>query len=122
MLCECKPGIHFLLPGSGHIECMVLIASSQPVETIRAVAGFCGSHKLHFVSDEIYAHSVFDNPNVPNAIPFTSSIALDLTSLIDPLYHHVLYGASKDFCANGLRLGFICSQNAGVLAATSSNA
>lgn len=30
---------------------------------------------------------------------------------------HVVYGLSKDFCASGLRVGFLWTQNAGVLRA-----
>jgi len=34
---------------------------------------------------------------------------------------HVVYGASKDFCANGMRLGVVHTRNEGVLGAVSSN-
>lgn len=92
----------------------------QPIETLKEIASFCGRRGLHFISDEIYARSVFHNPNLPEAVPFTSTLALDLTTYICPQRHHVLYGASKDFCANGLRLGFLYSKNQGILGAISS--
>ncbi|KAK4098344.1 putative aminotransferase class I and II family protein [Parathielavia hyrcaniae] len=88
-----------------------------PVETLKAIASFCGQHKLHLISDEIYANSVFENPRAPAAVPFTSVLALDLADRIDAQLVHVTYGASKDFCANGLRLGMLHTRNQGLLAA-----
>lgn len=93
----------------------------QPVETLRAIASFCGRHKLHLISDEIYAKSVFENPQAQEAVPFTSVLALDLADRIDSRLVHVLYGASKDFCANGLRLGALYTRNQGLHDAVSSN-
>ena len=74
----------------------------------------------YFISDEIYAKSVFDNPAIPNQTPFVSTASLS-PALIDSKLHHILYGASKDLCANGLRLGFMYTRNKGILAAMSSN-
>ncbi|KAL2193660.1 putative aminotransferase class I and II family protein [Corynascus similis CBS 632.67] len=87
-----------------------------PVETIEEIASFCGRHGLHLISDEIYAKSVFVNPRAPGPVPFTSVLALDLTDRIDSHLVHVAYGASKDFCANGLRLGMLHTRNQGLLA------
>jgi aspartate/methionine/tyrosine aminotransferase len=83
-------------------------------------ASICGEHGLHLISDEIYAKSVFPNPAIPDAVPFVSTLSLDLDGVIDKTQHHVLYGASKDFCANGLRLGFVSTQNQGIMGALSS--
>ncbi|RJE19305.1 hypothetical protein PHISCL_08362 [Aspergillus sclerotialis] len=91
-----------------------------PPETLKGFASFCGKEGLHFISDEIYAKSLFPNPAIPNPTPFISALALDLDNVIDPTFVHVLYGASKDFCANGLRLGFVCTKNEGVVGAMSS--
>lgn len=49
-----------------------------------------------------------------------SALALDVRDIIDPKCVHVLYGASKDFCSNGLRLGFVCTRNEGVIGSMSS--
>ena len=38
-------------------------------------------------------------------------LSQDLDSIISPDYVHVLYGAAKDFCANGLRLGAFYTRN-----------
>ncbi|KAL2164912.1 hypothetical protein VTH06DRAFT_208 [Thermothelomyces fergusii] len=86
-----------------------------PAEAVKEIAGFCGRHGLHLISDEIYANSVFENPQGPSPVPFTSVLALDLDDRIDPNLVHVVYGASKDFCANGLRLGMLHTRNKGLL-------
>lgn len=52
--------------------------------------------------------------------PFVSTLALDFREVIEPNLIHVLYGASKDFCANGLRLGLVCTNNEGLIGAMSS--
>ncbi len=66
---------------------------------------FCAKHNLHYLSDEIYATSVFKNDSYPDATPFKSVLSIAIEGVIDPNLVHVLYGAAKDFCANGLRLG-----------------
>ena len=52
--------------------------------------------------------------------PFKSVLSLDLQGIIDPRFVHVTYGASKDFCANGLRLGVLQTRNTGLLEAVAS--
>ncbi|KAF5603999.1 plp-dependent transferase [Fusarium pseudocircinatum] len=91
-----------------------------PSDTLETFASICSERDLHLISDEIYATSVFPNPSVPKAVPFVSTLSLDLEGVIDKSRHHVLYGASKDFCANGLRLGFVCTRNEGIMGALSS--
>ena len=84
----------------------------QSRETIIAIARFCNKHGLHYLSDEIYAQSVFNNQDAPEATPFHSVLSLDLDRFIKPERVHVLYGAAKDFCANGLRLGALYTRSA----------
>jgi aspartate/methionine/tyrosine aminotransferase len=74
---------------------------------------FCSKYNLHLISDEIYALSIFENKidSDPPAEPFHSVLSIDPTGLIDPSLVHVLWGMSKDFGANGLRLGAIISQH-----------
>ncbi|KAL1843051.1 hypothetical protein VTJ49DRAFT_3186 [Mycothermus thermophilus] len=91
-----------------------------PVETLLEIASFCGRHGLHLISDEIYAKSVFSNPRARSSAPFASILSIDLTDRIDSQLVHVLYGASKDFCANGLRLGILHTRNQGLQAAIAS--
>ncbi|KHN99776.1 Pyridoxal phosphate-dependent transferase, major domain protein [Metarhizium album ARSEF 1941] len=70
---------------------------------LEAFLKLCDRHRIHLVCDEIYALSVWAGA------PFTSVIALRLEQFIDPALVHVLWGVSKDFGANGWRLGCIIS-------------
>ena len=77
----------------------------------------CQKHRIHLVSDEIYAISVWhadrNSADEPNIEPFTSALTLASSDsrIIDPSLVHVEWGISKDFGANGLRLGSIISQH-----------
>ena len=73
----------------------------------------CQKHKIHLISDEIYALSVWKNKedSSPAQLPFTSILSIDLTNLIDPALVHAIWGISKDFSANGLRLACLISQS-----------
>jgi aspartate/methionine/tyrosine aminotransferase len=73
-----------------------------PREVLCLVA-LCAQHSLHLVSDEIYALSVWREPC------FTSVLSLPLDGVIDPTLVHVVWGISKDFCANEWRLGCLVS-------------
>ncbi|KAK5244005.1 hypothetical protein LTS03_005825 [Exophiala xenobiotica] len=70
-------------------------------------------HQIHLVSDEIYAFSVWKNNNdtSPPPVDFISVLSIPSDGIIDPSLLHVLWGVSKDFGANGLRLGCIISQS-----------
>ncbi|KAI5461605.1 pyridoxal phosphate-dependent transferase [Mariannaea sp. PMI_226] len=72
----------------------------------------CEKYKVHFISDEIYALSVFENKvdTEPAPVPFESVLSIDPKGIIDPSRVHVLWGMSKDFGANGIRVGTIISQ------------
>ncbi|KAL4892653.1 aspartate aminotransferase [Aspergillus ambiguus] len=87
------------------------VGRCYPVETLRAILEFCNKHRLHFISDEIYASCVFDSGDA-SAHPFTSILSLSTPDLIDPNLVHVLYGLSKDFASGGLRVGFLITKNA----------
>lgn len=85
-----------------------------PKETILGLMRLCQKYKVHFVSDEIYALSVWkdaadDLESQP--VGFGSVLSMGTTGIIDPNLVHVLWGASKDFGANGIRLGVIISQS-----------
>ncbi|CAG8243574.1 unnamed protein product [Penicillium salamii] len=103
-----------------HISPHNPLGRCYPAETLRAFIRFCADNQLHFISDEIYAKSPFANPAIPSPVPFISTLSLDYQSLIDPSLVHILYGASKDFCANGIRLGLVCTKNEGIMGAMSS--
>lgn len=83
-----------------------------PRAVLHQLLALCSRYKIHLVSDEIYALSTFTN-TVDTAVaihPFESVLSLDVAAHIDPAYVHVIWGISKDFGANGLRLGAIVSQ------------
>ncbi|KAL5046763.1 hypothetical protein BDW71DRAFT_181750 [Aspergillus fruticulosus] len=84
-----------------------------PRETVNRLMRLCQTRQMHLISDEIYALSVWRNC-VDTGIPFTpfeSVLSWDTTGLIDPDLVHVLWGMSKDFGANGLRVGAVISQS-----------
>jgi aspartate/methionine/tyrosine aminotransferase len=56
---------------------------------------FCQKHKIHLISDEIYALTRFQTDDVPNPTPFTSLLAIPKEDIIDPSLCHVLHGMSK---------------------------
>lgn len=56
---------------------------------------FCQRYEIHLISDEIYALSVWQNPEVPDAVSFESVLSIDTTGIIDPGLVHILWGMSK---------------------------
>ncbi|KAK1637897.1 1-aminocyclopropane-1-carboxylate synthase [Colletotrichum phormii] len=89
-----------------------------PRETLVAIMRFCGQHKIHLVSDEVYGLSVFrSSDEMPG---FTSVLSVDPEGIIDPDLVHVEYGLAKDFASSGLRLGALVSRNAALQEAFSS--
>jgi aspartate/methionine/tyrosine aminotransferase len=83
-------------------------------ETIFELMKLCQQYKIHLISDEIYALSVWKNTVDQfdaEPVEFQSVLSLNTGEYIDPQLVHVLWGASKDFGANGLRLGVIISQS-----------
>lgn len=84
-----------------------------------ALLDFCQKHRLHLISDEIYACSVF-NSGEPGCLPFTSILSIDVEKHIDLRLLHVTYGLSKDFGAAGLRLGCVITRSRSVLQAANS--
>jgi gliotoxin/aspirochlorine biosynthesis aminotransferase len=66
---------------------------------------FCQEKDIHFVSDEIYALSVFDAPDHTEAVGFESVLSLDLDVVgCDPSRVHAIWSMSKDFGCSGLRM------------------
>lgn len=101
----------------GQVRAILLCNPHNPLgrcysrETLVAFMRLCQKHAIHLVVDEIYALSVFPNPDAPAAEPFTSALSIDTTGIIDPALVHVLWGLSKDFGANSLRIGCVVSQH-----------
>ncbi|TWU71575.1 hypothetical protein ED733_001505 [Metarhizium rileyi] len=84
-----------------------------PREALVAFMKLCQKYQIHLVSDEIYALSVFENrvDKDAAAVPFESVLSIDPEGIIDRSLIHVLWGMSKDFGANGLRMGFTVTQH-----------
>lgn len=84
-------------------------------EGLIGIMKFCEKYKIHLISDELYALSIWPNTvDAGNEIPltpFTSCLSIDPTNVIDPSRLHIIWGVSKDLGSNGLRLGAIISQN-----------
>ncbi|KAE9579444.1 1-aminocyclopropane-1-carboxylate synthase-like protein 1 [Colletotrichum fructicola] len=79
-----------------------------PRETLVEIMKFCGRHRIHLISDEIYGLSVFSD----DLTTFTSVLSITPEEgMIDPDLVHVEYGLAKDFAAPGLRLGALVSRN-----------
>ncbi|KAF8543938.1 ACC synthase [Trichophaea hybrida] len=105
-------------PGKfGRVRALVVVNPHNPTgqcysrDTLIGIMKLCQEYQIHFISDEIYALSVYSNPDTPDVVPFQSVLSMDLNGIIDPSLVHVLYGMSKDFSANGFRLGVFISQN-----------
>ncbi|KAH8892905.1 PLP-dependent transferase [Thozetella sp. PMI_491] len=100
------------------VKAFLLCNPSNPVgrcyspESLTALARFCGRHRLHLLSDEIYALSCFPSPG-RGMDTFTSILTLKEDPANDVYMDniHCMYGASKDFGYGGLRLGFLVTRN-----------
>jgi len=80
-------------------------------EVIVSYANLCQRHNLHLISDEIYALSVFPSREVPSPERFVSALSVNFEEVgVDSGRIHVVYGMSKDFNANGFRVGVLVSQ------------
>lgn len=82
-------------------------------DVVVEIMKLCQRRNLHLISDEIYACSVWENTvdTDPAPQPFVSVLSIDPTGIIDPERLHVLWGMSKDFGANGIRVGALISQH-----------
>jgi aspartate/methionine/tyrosine aminotransferase len=66
---------------------------------------FCNRHDIHFISDELYALSIFQSPDLPEPQPFVSALSLDLDRIgANKSRVHVVWSTSKDFGQSGFRM------------------
>lgn len=79
------------------------------VDALEAYLKLCSKYNIHLISDEVYAKAIFPSQDIPNPPAFVSVLSLDIAKLINPSLVHVVYGMSKDWCANGIRVGAIIS-------------
>ena len=81
------------------------LGQCYPKKVLEACAKFCQQHDMHFISDEIYALTHFDAPDVLAPTPFVSALSLNLHGLgCDRSRVHVVWSTSKDFGQSGVRL------------------
>lgn len=78
---------------------------AYPQEVLEACLHFCKKQGLHFISDEVYALSVFDCPDLRHPRPFVSVLSLDLDEIgAEKDRVHVVWSTSKDFGQSGFRM------------------
>lgn len=89
-----------------------------PPCVIKECIKWCRLKKIHLISDEIYAGSVYDQVNANGNEVFESALTLALNrenSTAKGLglgpYIHFVYALSKDFALSGLRVGVAYSEN-----------
>ncbi|XP_066441868.1 1-aminocyclopropane-1-carboxylate synthase-like protein 1 [Eleutherodactylus coqui] len=94
------------------VKALILINPQNPLGDIysphllQECLGFASRHSLHVILDEIYMLSVLD-------WDFTS--VLSFHHLPDPSRTHFIWGLSKDFGMNGMRVGLLYTENKHVL-------
>ncbi|KAF2014421.1 PLP-dependent transferase [Aaosphaeria arxii CBS 175.79] len=87
------------------------LAVCYPKSVLEACLRFCEKHDLHFISDEIYALSIFPNPEITENHQFVSALSINLDSIgVDPSRVHVVWSMSKDFGQSGFRMGVTVTQ------------
>lgn len=81
------------------------LAVCYPQKVLELCLKFCQKHSLHFISDEIYALSVFTTHELKDPRKFVSVLSIDLDRIgIDPSYVHMVWSMSKDFGQSGFRM------------------
>ncbi|PVI02650.1 1-aminocyclopropane-1-carboxylate synthase 7 [Periconia macrospinosa] len=84
---------------------------AYPQDVLEACLRFCKKYQLHFISDEVYALSVFECPDLPNPLPFVSTLSLNLDEVgAEKERVHVVWSTSKDFGQSGFRMGCTVTQ------------
>ena len=80
-----------------HVRAMMLcnphnpLGQCYPKDTVIAIMKLCDKYKIHLLSDEIYASSVYEVPD-KNAMKFTSALSFDTSPYISKEYLHIVYG------------------------------
>jgi aspartate/methionine/tyrosine aminotransferase len=99
---------------AGHAPRILLISHPQnplgicyPPEVMKICINWCRSRRVHLISDEIYAGSIYR----PELAGFSSALKLADTQRGLGPYVHWVYALSKDFALSGLRVGAVYSEN-----------
>jgi len=82
-----------------------------PPSVVEECIAWCRMRRIHLISDEIYAGSIFRNES-----GFISALALadEPDKGLGP-YVHWVYALSKDFALSGLRVGAVYTENENIL-------
>lgn len=81
------------------------LGQCYPRSVLEECLKFCQERKIHFISDEVHALSSFQAWDLPDAVPFTSALQLDATSLgCDLSRVHTVWSISKDLGSSSLRM------------------
>lgn len=80
--------------------------------TLRTVVNFINQKRIHLISDEIYAATVFSHPSF---ISVAEIIEQDTDIECDRDLIHIIYSLSKDMGFPGFRVGIIYSYNDSVV-------
>lgn len=76
-----------------------------PRRVIEECIQFCHGKGIHYISDEVYALSVFENPDLPDATPFVSALEIDVKGIgCDLSRVHTFWSTSKDLGSSGYRV------------------
>ncbi|MBA0617380.1 hypothetical protein Godav_026833 [Gossypium davidsonii] len=97
-----------------NIKGIIITNPSNPLgtvldkETLRSLVSFVTDKKIHLVSDEIYAATVFSSPRFISV----AEVMQDMDCNRDLI--HIVYSLSKDMGFPGFRVGIVYSFNDGV--------
>ncbi|KAK2874943.1 hypothetical protein FQN49_001917 [Arthroderma sp. PD_2] len=82
-----------------------------PKSVLEDCIRFCHGKGIHYISDEVYALSSFENPELPDASPFVSALQIDVAGIGCNLSRvHTFWSTSKDFGSSGYRVGCSITQ------------
>lgn len=95
----CSPNNPLGLSCSTHIDpCQCLttkLGRCYPEEVLRSYMQLCNELDVHLVSDDLYALSVWENPEIESPVSFKSVLSLDIKGFMNPKKVHVIWGMSK---------------------------
>ncbi|EEF51245.1 1-aminocyclopropane-1-carboxylate synthase [Ricinus communis] len=78
-------------------------------ETLRSIVGFINEKNIHLICDEIYAATVFSQPEFVSIAEIIEEEECDLDLI------HIVYSLSKDLGFPGFRVGIVYSYNDAVV-------
>jgi aspartate/methionine/tyrosine aminotransferase len=87
-----------------------------PKHVVEECIDWCRERQVHFISDEIYAGSVYNNDMSKNGEKVFTSALEAAGPTLGPFVHWV-YALSKDFGLSGMRVGVVYTENEPVLMA-----